>query len=279
MDYLFSSSPASKGNRLDRYTRWTTNFVVGDCNRFAYQAAQLFSHPYFPYYYNPLLIIGSNGSGKSHLLGDIYKRFCRTMKSHRMKVNYITGLNFSREYVNAIRKNALDLLRKKYMECDVLLLDDIHTLAAKKASQYEFAYLFDTLNERGKKVCITTAYPLKSNKDWDERLISRLKNGLNVRLTPADYQIRLDILKLLQMQHRCKIESSILELIARRVDTNLHDLIETAEKTFAYTHPSRNIVEKMIQDVINPVRKSINSNDSKVTVLNYNIMNLSNGAN
>jgi chromosomal replication initiator protein len=251
MDYLSSSFPASKGNWLDRYARRATNFVVGDCNRFAYQAAQLFSHPYFPYYYNPLLIIGSAGSGKSHLLGDIYKRFYRTMKSHRMKLNYSTGLNFSREYVNAIRKNALDLLRKKYMDCDVLLLDDIHTLTAKKASQHEFAYLFDALNENGKKVCITTAYPLKSNKDWDERLISRLKNGLNVRLTPADYQIRLDILKLMQMQHHGRVDSSILELIARRVDTNLHDLIEAAEKTFVYNHPSQNIVEKMIKDVTN----------------------------
>lgn len=223
--------------------------MVGDCNRFAYQAAQLFSHPYFPYYYNPLLIIGSNGSGKSHLLGDIYKRFCRSIKSQGTKINYCTGLNFSREYVNAIRKNALDLFRKKYLDCDVFLIDDIHALASKKSSQHEFSYLFDILNERGKKVCITTAHPLQSNKDWDERLISRLKNGLNVRLTPTDYQIRLDILKLLQMNYHCRIEPSILELIARRVDTNLHDLVETAEKTFACNHPSQTAVEKMIRDV------------------------------
>jgi len=249
MSQMFSGNPANL--RLFQYnTKHLNNFIVGNSNQYAYKAVQLVANTHCPEYYNPLLIIGSPGSGKTHLLEGIYQKFCWKLKSAASKIYYTTGLNFSREYVAAIRSNGLDSFRQRYFTYKIVLMDDIQLLKSKKKTQHEFAYLFDMMNEKGGKFILASNSPVEPNIAWDYRLVSRIKNGLNIKINPPDYQTKMNILQTMQLKFRRKIDQSVLDLIAQKADTNLHDLMEIAEKILSGNITSRNGIEKTISDIM-----------------------------
>jgi chromosomal replication initiator protein len=249
MSQMFRGNPANL--RLFQYNvKHLSNFVVGNSNQYAYKAVQLFANTHCPEYYNPLLIIGAAGSGKTHLLEGIYQKFCWKLKSAASTIHYVTGLNFSREYVAEIRTNGLDAFRARYLTYKIVLMDDVHLLKRKKKTQHEFAYLFDMMNEKGGKFILTSNSPIEPNVDWDYRLVSRLKNGLNIKINPPDYQTKMNILQTMQLKFRRKIDQSFLDIIAQKSDTNLHDLMEIAEKILSGNTTSRNSIEKTISDIM-----------------------------
>lgn len=235
-------------NRTLQWRSGLDNFVVGHCNEMAFKAAQVFAMPHFPDYYSPLLLVGTNGTGKTHLLKGIYQRLHQ--KHPGLAINYTAASSFTKDYTYAVWQNKLKRFEQKYTSVDILLVDDIHLLSGKKATQREFSQIFDSLINQQKKIVLTSSYMPYQISGLSDRLISRLNVGLCVKLVKADYQTRCSILSSIALHYRKRVRSEIVHLIARKVDTDLHDLLEVgrkvAESSIVTNHKTKGIIHSVL---------------------------------
>src|SRR6185437_4987541 len=145
------STPHAPPPRVRRWRR-LSDFVVGPCNRVAYAAAQsIIEAPGEEA--NPVVLHGPIGTGKTHLLEGIYAGLRRAHPDWR--VLYLTSEDFTNRFVQAMRLNKLTGFRKQFRECDALLVDDLHFLASKRATQAEFLHTFDVLLADGRQMVLT----------------------------------------------------------------------------------------------------------------------------
>lgn len=213
---------------LARYT--FENFVKGDNNAFAFGAAQAVSkNP--GQAYNPVLIYGGVGLGKTHLMQAIGNS---TYKELNSNVICITAETFTNEFINSINTNSTNKFKNKYRHADVLLIDDIHFLMGKKETQEELFYTFEALYNNNKQMVFTCDRPVSELKDISERLRSRFERGLNVDLLPPQYETRRAILEKKASQENLSILPSVIDLIAKNVCTNVRDLEAALTKIQAY---------------------------------------------
>src|SRR5262245_9799053 len=188
---LFTQVPA-KPQAAKRRWRHLHEFVVGPCNRVAYAAAMSVAEapaegP------NPLVIHGPVGTGKTHLLEGIYAALRRRRPDFR--VLYVSAEDFTNRFVTALRFGKQASFRKYFRTCDVFLLDDLHFLAKKRASQEEFLHTFDALLADGRQVVLTNDCHPRLNDDFGPELLDRLLGGAIWGLQPPDVETRLALLR------------------------------------------------------------------------------------
>src|SRR5438067_1326806 len=182
---------AAGGRRSRRWHR-LEEFVVGACNRVAHASAlSVVEMPGEGG--NPLVLHGPVGTGKTHLLEGVYAGLRRGHPDWR--VLYVTAEDFTNRFVQAMRLGKLAGFRKHFRECDALLVDDLHFLATKKATQEEFLHTFDALQADGKQVVVTCDCHPRLADDFTPELADRLLGGAVWGLAPPDADTRLDILK------------------------------------------------------------------------------------
>ncbi|MFL5329850.1 MAG: chromosomal replication initiator protein DnaA [Gemmataceae bacterium] len=197
------------------------DFVVGASNRVAFAAAQsVVEDP--GQGANPLVIHGSVGTGKTHLLEGIYAGIRR--KFPGLSVRYATAEDFTNRFVQAMRNGKLSNFRKLYRDCDVLLIDDLHFLAKKKATQEEFLHTFDTLLADGKQLVLTTDCHPRLADDLSPELSDRLLGGAVWGLQPPDSHTRLELLKAKSAGHGPTISEDVLKHIASKLRGNVREL-------------------------------------------------------
>ena len=184
------SKPVDPPQRTRRW-RKLSDFVVGPCNRVAYAAAlSVVEAPAeCP---NPLVFYGTVGTGKTHLLEGIYAAIRRTHADWR--IVYLSSEEFTNRFLAAMRHERLSSFRKQFRELDLLLLDDLHFLASKKATQMEFLHTFDALVADGRQLVLTTDCHPRLTEEFAPELIDRLLGGAVWGLTPPDAQTRFEIL-------------------------------------------------------------------------------------
>src|SRR5574344_2936455 len=214
---------------LARYT--FENFVKGDNNAFAFGAAQAVSkNP--GQAYNPVLIYGGVGLGKTHLMQAIGNS---TYKELNSNVICITAETFTNKFINSINTNSTNKFKNKYRNADILLIDDIHFLQNKTETQEELFHTFNALYDSYKQMVFTCDRPVSELKNLSDRLRSRFERGLNVDLQPPKYETRRAILeKKLQLLDK-HIDSAVIDLIAENVVSNVRDLEASLTKLIAYT--------------------------------------------
>ncbi len=195
------------------------NFVVGHSNRLAH-AASLAVAENPARAYNPLFLYGGAGLGKTHLLHAIGS-VCAGRGQH---VLYVTSEEFTNDLINAIRTHTTQAFREKYRRPDVLLIDDIQFIAGKESTQEEFFHTFNALHGQDKQLVMTSDRPPKAMVTLEERLRSRFEWGLIADIQPPDYETRLAILRSKADRVGYRMQSDILELIARRVQSNIREL-------------------------------------------------------
>jgi chromosomal replication initiator protein len=212
--------PSSETTRLqERYT--FPNFIVAECNQFAYAAAKAVAESPGTKY-NPLLVYGGVGLGKTHLIQAIGNLLLNARPGAR--VYYTPAEALFTELIVAIeRGNTMDF-KYKYRSQDLLLIDDVHYLVGKERLQEEVFHIFNHLHGLNKQVVFTSDRPVKEIPTLEERLSSRLASGLVVDLQPPDLETRLAILKRKAESERYDLPQDVALYIATKVKSNIRQL-------------------------------------------------------
>lgn len=196
-------------------------FVVGGSNRLAFAAAQqIAAHPGEGFC--PLVIHGGCGLGKTHLLQGI----CNAAREQHplLETCYISGEQFTNQYISAVKSGRIEAFRNHYRAIGLLVIDDIHFLANKRATQEEFLHTFDAVAGSGRTVVLSSDRHPREISTLSESLVSRLIAGIVVETTPPDFQVRVEILRRRARECDAPLADGVLELIARRVSRNVREL-------------------------------------------------------
>ena len=243
-------------------------FVVGPSNKLAYAASMAVAeHP--AQNYNPLLIYGDSGLGKTHLLYAIANVIRRN--DAKAKIVYIKGDDFINEFIELIRAGRGNEFRAKYREADLLLVDDVQFVAGKEQVQNEFFHTFNTLYESGKQIVLTSDRPPSEMTLLDDRLRTRFEWGLLADVTPPDFETRLAIIKNKAALLGMELPDKIAVYIAQNVTANVRQLEGTINKILAYkdllgNDTDEETVTRAIQDML---RRSNEYIPTPETILEY----------
>jgi chromosomal replication initiator protein len=207
------------------------NFVVGPSNRFAHGAAIAVSNAPGQVY-NPLFLYGPPGVGKTHLLYAI----ANGIRKHNPTANivYIKGDEFTNELIDAIKNGKNIEFRSKYRQADLFLIDDIHFIAGKEATQEEFFHTFNKLYEEHKQIVMTSDRKPSDMLVLEDRLKSRFEWGLIADIQPPDYETRMAILKNKARQLGLDLSDDVCNYIAINVTNNVRQIEGTVKKIMAY---------------------------------------------
>ncbi|MCZ7644896.1 MAG: chromosomal replication initiator protein DnaA [Planctomycetota bacterium] len=205
---------ALPGYRLD-------DFVVGACNRLPHSAClAVAERPAGAY--NPLVLHGDHGLGKTHLLQGLAHDL---RKRHpELKVKLATCEEFANEYLRAIQDRKLEALREAYRTCHVLLMDNVHFLCNKEKTQDEFLFTFDALQQMGRQIVLTCDEHPRRMKGLDQRLAARFQSGLVARLDRPDFETRASLIHNKGQGRRLALDEDLAELLAMRIDLSVREL-------------------------------------------------------
>jgi chromosomal replication initiator protein len=222
---LFDPQPARpqtpKSSRPTRRWHHLAEFVVGPSNRVAFAASQsIVEAP--AQGTNPLVLHGPVGIGKTHLLEGIYAGLRRGWPDWR--VTFITAEDFTNRFVQAMRLGKLAGFRKHFREVDALLLDDLHFLAGKRATQEEFLHTFDSLQSDGRQIVVTCDCHPRLTEDFLPELADRLLGGAVWGLQPPDAATRLDLLRAKAAKLNALIDERVLKFLAEQLRGNVREL-------------------------------------------------------
>ena len=233
------------------------NFIVGSTNRFAHAAAlAVADNPNI--IYNPLVIYGPSGVGKTHLMLAIKNHIKN--KFPNKKIEFIRGEEFTNELIKALQDGKLGLgtiddFRNKFRNVDVLLIDDIHCIAGKEQTQEEFFNTFNVLYQKNKQIVVSLDRPIKDIKTLDERIRSRLQAGLPADITPPDFETRVGIINKKAEQMGIELEKNLVFYIAEHIKVNTRQLEGVVKKLQAYITiqkkiPNISVVQTFIKDIV-----------------------------
>ena len=222
-------------------------FVIGSSNRFAHAAAVAVAESPGKAY-NPLMIYGDSGLGKTHLLHAL-GHYVRNYFS-RARVRYVSTEELTNDFINAITDNKTHQFRRKYRDVEVLLVDDIQFLEGKEQTQEEFFHTFNTLHNAQKQIVMTSDRPPKLLDSLEARLRSRFEWGLITDIQPPDLETRIAILRKKAAQERLTAGPDVLEFIASKIQTNIRELEGALIRVTAFASLNRQPVDMGLAEVV-----------------------------
>ena len=222
-------------------------FVIGPGNRFAHAAAVAVAETPGRSY-NPLLIYGDSGLGKTHLLHAL-GHYVRLYHQH-LRVRYVSTEELTNDFINAISDNRTAQFRRTYRDVDVLLIDDIQFLEAKIQTQEEFFHTFNTLHNAQKQIVMTSDRPPKLLEALEPRLRSRFEWGLMTDIQPPDLETRIAILRRKAGAERIIVGPEVLEFIASKIQTNIRELEGALIRVTAYASLNKQEVDLALAEIV-----------------------------
>jgi chromosomal replication initiator protein len=228
-----------------RYTFET--FVIGSSNRFAHAAAVAVAEAPGKAY-NPLLVYGDSGLGKTHLLHAI-GHYVRSLYTGA-KIRYVSSEAFTNDVINAIKDANTAALQRRYRDVDVLLIDDIQFLEGKQQTQEEFFHTFNTLHNANKQIVISSDRPPKRLTQLEDRLRNRFEWGLLTDVQPPDLETRIAILRKKAAADRLHAPADVLEFIASRIHTNIRELEGALIRVTAFASINHQEVDMTLAEIV-----------------------------
>ncbi|MFH1745931.1 MAG: chromosomal replication initiator protein DnaA [Planctomycetota bacterium] len=257
---------------------WTTNlrgdldsFVVGPSNQLAYSAARSILHNPREAF-TPLVLHGGCGLGKTHLLQGICNGIGRSHPT--LEWRYVSGEEFTNEFVYAVKAGRIDLFRARFRHVNLLVIDDIHFLANKKATQEEFLHTFNAIDTCGSAVVLSSDCHPRTIATLSEPLINRLVAGMVVEIEPPDFAMRREILSCRARILHADVRDDVLDFIARRITGNVRELEGALYKLVALASLAKEPIDLAtarlaVEDYVDPSARTPESADIERITANY----------
>ena len=236
-------------------------FIEGDCNRLARSAALAIGQAPGTTSFNPFLVYGGVGLGKTHLIQAIgnYARTQRKVES----CLYVSSERFTAEFVQSIKQNRAAEFSLYYRSIDLLIVDDIQFFAGKERTQEEFFHIFNALHQSGKQIVLSSDRPPRDIADIEERLLSRFQWGLAADMQPPEFETRIAILQRKAEDDGIEMDREVIEFVAHNVKSNVRELEGALIRLLAHATLHRREVDlplarEVLRDVIKESRVNLN---------------------
>lgn len=199
-----------------------SNYIEGDCNRLGRSAGYAIAKNPGGTAFNPLVIFGDVGLGKTHLAQAIGNEVLINFPNRT--VLYVSSEKFTNQIIQSIKNNAVNDFVNFYQLVDVLIVDDIQFLENKQKTQEIFFHIFNQLHQNGKQIILTSDRPPKNLNGMEERLISRFKWGLSADLQAPDFETRIAILESKMAKEGLELPNDVTEFICYNIKNNIREL-------------------------------------------------------
>ena len=260
-------------NNINKLYRFD-NFIEGGNNEFAKNAALSVANNPGENGFNPLIIYGGVGLGKTHIMHAIGNRAVEL--NNLLNVVIVTSEKFTLDFVNGLRKNKTIEFAQKYRRADVLLIDDIQFFRGKEQTQEQFFHTFNALYQAGKQIVMTADKYPGEMKGLQDRLLSRFESGLSVDVQPPNFEVRVAILLEKAEQNGLTLDYDIIEFIARHVKNNVRDLEGTIIRILAKSSlMNKEIDHSLVREVVQERTGGRLNNDISMEDIIQKVSNIS----
>lgn len=224
-------------------------FIKGACNQLARSAARSIASEPGGTSFNPFLVYGGVGLGKTHLIQAIGNRVSAHQASEA--VLYVSSERFTTEFVQSIQRNRVGEFSRFYRQVDLLIVDDVQFFSGKEKTQEEFFHIFNALRQAGKQIVLSADRPPRAIDGLEERLLSRFQWGLSADLKPPGLDTRIAILQRKAEDDGIELDDEIIEFIARRIESNIRELEGALIRLLAHaTLHQRDITLDLAREVL-----------------------------
>jgi len=255
-----ADQPIAQSNLNPRYT--FENFIKGDSNQLARAAALAVGNNPGGTSFNPLVIYGGTGLGKTHLMHALGNHAIAIGKAKR--VVYVSSEKFTIEFVESIQSDRVNEFSYFYRSVDLLIVDDIQFFSGKEKTQDNFFHTFNTLYQLGKQIVLSSDVPPKELKGLDDRLISRFQSGLTADIQPPDLETRIAILRKKSEDNQFELPQDVVDFIAANVTSNIRELEGCLISLIARASlDNREVTVELARDVL---RMVVNESKSPINI-------------
>jgi chromosomal replication initiator protein len=238
------------------------NFIEGDCNRLARSAGFAVAQRPGLTSFNPLMMYGGVGLGKTHLVQAIGNYIMNHFDNKL--VLYVSSEKFTNQFINSIRNNTLQDFTDFYMKVDVLAIDDVQFLSGKEKTQDTFFHIFNHLHQLGKQIIMTSDRPPRELQGLQDRLLSRFKWGLTADLQTPDFETRIAIIQKKIQSEGIAIDYDVIEYIAHSVNSNVRELEGVIVSLMAQASLTRRNID--VELAKNTLKNIVMNEDKEVTI-------------
>jgi len=248
------------------------NFLEGDSNRLARSAGMAVANKPGGTSFNPLLVFGGVGLGKTHLAHAIGVEI--KDKYPERTVLYISAEKFTQQYIESVKKNTRNDFIHFYQLIDVLIIDDVQFLSGKSGTQDVFFHIFNHLHQNGKQVILTSDKAPVDMQDIEQRLLSRFKWGLSAELQSPDYETRISILKNKLYRDGVEMPDDIVDYVAKHIKTNIRELEGAiisliAQSSFNKKEVTLELAQQVVEKFVKNTKREVSIDYIQKVVSDY----------
>ena len=248
------------------------SYIEGDCNRLARSAGQAVAQKPGITSFNPLMLYGGVGLGKTHLVQAIGNEIKQNLPDKF--VLYVSSEKFTNQFMDAVKNNKIQEFQNFYLHVDILIIDDVQFLAGKEKTQEIFFHVFNHLHQCGKQIVMTSDCPPRDLKGLQERLLSRFKWGLTADLQQPDLETRIAIIHKKMEEDGIYIPEEVVEYLAYSVDTNIRELEGVLISLIAHASLNRadidlELAKQTLKNIVHDIETEVGVDYIQKTVSEY----------
>jgi len=247
-------------------------YVEGDCNRLARAAGYAVAKKPGVTSFNPLMIHGSVGLGKTHLVHAIGNEIKANLGDKF--VLYVSSEKFINQFIKSVQNNEVQSFQNFYLQVDTLIIDDVQFFAKKEKTQEMFFHIFNHLHQSGKQIIMTSDRPPKDLKGFEERLLSRFKWGLTADIYQPDFETRMAIIHNKMEAEGIIIPDDVIEYLAYTVDTNIRELEGVLISLIAHSSLNKReidleLAKQTMKNIVHDIETEVGIDYIQKTVAEY----------